>query len=77
MKIGVVHAAGGETFNDPQFLNAEQDQRCPDVIEKLNGNEQNPERNLVLFRLRRESDTIMSDKHSRLTYRCYAILVVA
>jgi len=63
VKIGVEHAASRETFNDTQFLNAEQHEGCPDIIEKLNGNEQNPQRNFVLLRPDGESDTIMSNKH--------------
>ena len=63
VKIGVEHAASGEAFDDTEFLNAEQDECCPDIIEKLNGNEQNPQRNFVLLRPDRESDTIMSNKH--------------
>ena len=45
-------------------LYAEQHEGCPDIIEKLNGNEQNPQRNLVLLRPDCESDAIMSNKHS-------------
>ena len=39
MKIRIEHAASGETFFDAQLLNPEQNQRRPDVIEKLNGHE--------------------------------------
>src|SRR6266478_1098665 len=63
MKIGVEHAACGEAFNDAQFLNPQQNQRRPDIIEKLNRDEQNPERDFVLLTPSRESNTIMSDKH--------------
>jgi len=37
VKIGVEHAASREAFDDTEFLNPEQDQGCPDVIEKLRG----------------------------------------
>ena len=67
MKIGVEHAACGETFNDAQFLNPQQNQRRPDIIEKLNRDEQNPERDFVLLTPSRERNTIMSNKHSLLT----------
>src|SRR6266487_2334025 len=63
MKIGVEHAACGETFNDAQFLNPQQNQRRPDVIKKLNRDEQNPERNFVLLTLSRKSNAVMSNKH--------------
>src|SRR6266404_8249561 len=66
MKIGVEHAACGEAFNDAQFLNPQQNQRRPDIIEKLNRDEQNPERDFVLLTPSRESNAIMSDKHFRL-----------
>jgi hypothetical protein len=47
----------------PQLLNAEQDQCRPDVIEKLNGDEQNPERDFVPLRFGCESNAVMADKH--------------
>ena len=40
-----------------------QDQRRPDVIEKLHGDEQNPERDFVSLSLSCESDAVMPDKH--------------
>ena len=63
MEIGVEHAASGEPFDHPQLLNPKQHKRRPDVIEELDGNKQNPERNFVLLTLSRESNTLMPDKH--------------
>src|SRR4030095_15620346 len=39
MKIRIDHAARGETLDDPQLLNSQQNQRRPDVIKKLDGDE--------------------------------------
>ena len=63
MKIRVEHAAFREPFDHAQLLNPEQNQSRPDVIEKLNCHEQNPERNFVSFRSARKSNAVMSDKH--------------
>ena len=72
MKIRVEHAAFREAFDHAQLLNPEQNQRRPDVIEKLNCNEQNPQRNFVSFRSARESNAVMSDKHFRLIVEAFA-----
>ncbi len=66
MKIRVEHAACGETFNHAHLLNPEQNQRRPYVIEKLDSDEQNPERNFVSLALNRERNAVMSNKHFRL-----------
>ena len=66
MKIRVEHAACREAFDHAQLLNPEQNQSRPDVIEKLNCDEQNPERNFVSFCSARESNAVMSNKHFRL-----------
>src|SRR6266581_1928023 len=58
MEIRVEHAASGETFDHAQLLNPQQHQSRPDVIEKLDSNEQNPERNPVLLTLGCESKTV-------------------
>jgi hypothetical protein len=63
MKIRVKHAACREAFDYAQLLNPEQDQRGPDVIEKLNGNEQNPQRDSVSFCSTRESNAVVTDEH--------------
>src|SRR5207247_5710538 len=63
MEIRVEHAASGETFDHAQLLNPQQHQSRPDVIKKLDSNEQNPERNPVLLTLGCESNTVMSNKH--------------
>src|SRR5215216_5451442 len=65
MKIRVEHAACREAFDHAQLLNAEQHQSRPDVIEKLNCNEQNPQRDSVSFCSARQSNAVMSDKHFR------------
>ena len=72
MKIRVEHAACRESFDHAQLLNSEQNQSRPDVVEKLNGNEQYPKRNSVSFRPARESNTVMSDEHSRLIVEAFA-----
>jgi hypothetical protein len=63
MEIRIEHAARGETFDDAQLLNPKQNQGRPDVVEKLNGDEQNPERNFISFRSACESNAVMSNKH--------------
>jgi hypothetical protein len=63
MEIRVEHAASSEAFNDAQLLNPKQNKRRPDVIEELDGNEQDPERNFVLVTLSRESNAVMPNKH--------------
>jgi hypothetical protein len=63
MKIRVEHAARGETFNHAQLLNPKQNQRRPYVIEKLDGYEQNPERDFVSLSLNCESNAVMANKH--------------
>ena len=37
--IRVEHAARGETFDDAQLLDPEQNERCPNIIEELDGHE--------------------------------------
>src|SRR6266404_7093815 len=63
MEIRIEHAARGETLDHAQFLNSKQNQRRPDVIKKLNGYKQNPERNLVFLTLSCKSNAVMSNKH--------------
>ena len=63
MKIWVEHAACGKTFDHAQLLDSKQHQRCPDVIEKLDGDEQNPERNFVSLTLDCKRDTVVPNKH--------------
>src|SRR5206468_8252538 len=63
MEIRVEHAASGETFDHAQLLNPQQHQSRPDVIEKLDSNEQNPERNSVPLRPASKSNAVMSNKH--------------
>jgi len=65
MKIRVEHAACRESLDHAQLLNPEQNQSRPDVVEKLNGNEQYPKRNFVSFSSARESNAVMPNKHSR------------
>jgi hypothetical protein len=72
MKIRVEHAAWGKSLDHAQLLNPEQNQRGPNVIEKLNGNEQNPQRDFVSFRSARESNAVMSNKHFRLIVEAFA-----
>jgi hypothetical protein len=66
MEIRVEHAARREPFDHAKLLNPEQNQSRPDVIEKLNCNEQNPEWNSVSFRSACKSNAVMSNKHFRL-----------
>src|SRR5262249_26397863 len=47
VKIRIKHAARCETFDDAQFLNPKQNQGRPDIVEELNGYEQDPKWNLV------------------------------
>jgi hypothetical protein len=63
LKIRVEHAALREAFDHAQLLNPEQNQSRPDVIEKLDGREQNPERNFVSFCSACKSNAVMSNKH--------------
>jgi hypothetical protein len=63
MEMRVEHAPCCETFDHAQLLNPQQNKRRPDVIKKLDGNEQNPERDFVSFRLGCESNAIMPNKH--------------
>ena len=63
MVIRVEHAARGKTFDYAQFLNPEQDECGPDIIEELNSNEQNPKRYSVFIAPSRKRDTIMADEH--------------
>ena len=72
MKIGIKHAAGRETFDDAQFLNPKQDQGRPDVVEKLNGDEQHPKWNLVSFGSARKSNAIMPNEHGCLIVGAFA-----
>src|SRR5262249_28576691 len=65
------HRARRKSFDDAQLFNPEQDQRGPNVIEKLNCHEQNPERNFVSFRSTRESNAVMSDKHECLIVEAF------
>src|SRR3954467_11722777 len=71
MKIRVEHAAFREAFDHAQLLNPEQHQRGPDVIEKLNCNEQNPQRDSVSFCSARESNAVMSNKHFQLLVEAF------
>ena len=71
VKIRIKHAARRKSFDDAQLFNPEQDQRGPNVIEKLNCHEQNPERNFVSFRSTRESNAVMSDKHECLIVEAF------
>jgi hypothetical protein len=77
MKIRVDHAARGETFDDAQLLNPEQDQGRPDIIEKLDSNKQNPERDSVALTLSRKRHTVMPDKHFPISSRFVAALAAA
>src|SRR5215471_18633565 len=63
VKIRIEHAACREPFDHAQLLDSEQNQCGPDVIEKLNGNEQNPERNFVSLRSACKSNAVVPDKH--------------
>jgi hypothetical protein len=72
MKIRVEHAAFRKSLDHAQLLNPEQNQRGPDVIEKLNGNEQNPQRDFVSLSSTRESNAVMSDKHLGLIVEAFA-----
>src|SRR5207247_10868929 len=63
MEIRVEHAGSGETFDHAQLLNPQQHQSRPDVIKKLDSDEQNPERNPVLLTLGCKSNTVMSNEH--------------
>src|SRR5438093_3473441 len=63
MEIRVEHAASGETFDHAQLLNPQQHQSRPDIVEKLDSDEQNPERNPVILTLGCERNTVMSNKH--------------
>jgi len=65
MIVRVEHAASREPFYHAELLNPKQDKRRPDVIEKLDGHEQNSERNSVSVVLKCKRDTIMPDKHFR------------
>ena len=71
VKIRIEHAACRKSFDHAQLLNPEQNQCRPDVIEKLNCNEQNPQRDFVSFRSARESNAVMSDKHFRLIVEAF------
>ena len=72
MEIRIEHAARGEPFDDAQFLNPKQHQRRPDVIEELDSNEQNPERDSVFLTLSCKRDAVMSNKHFRLVVEMLA-----
>src|SRR5262245_47119936 len=72
MEIRIEHAACRETFDDAQLLNPDQNQGRPDVVEKLNGDEQNPKRNLISIRPSSKSNAVMSNKH--LPANCRAIV---
>src|SRR4029450_13385869 len=63
MEIRIEHAASSEAFDDAQLLDPKQHKRCPDVIEQLDSDEQNPKRNLVLVALSCESNAVMPNKH--------------
>jgi len=63
MKIRIEHAARRKTFDDAQLLNPEQNQSRPNVIKKLNGDEENPERNLVSFGSTSKSNAVVSNEH--------------
>src|SRR5262249_20792549 len=66
---GTDEAPRRETFDNAQLFNPEQDQSRPDVVEKLNSDEQDPKRNFAPFRSARESNTVMSNKHSPMDCR--------
>jgi hypothetical protein len=72
MEIRVEHAAFREAFDHAQLLNPEQNQSRPDVVEKLNGHEQNPQRDFVSFRSACKSNAVMSNKHFRLFVEAFA-----
>jgi len=63
MEIRVEHTASSEAFDHAQLLNLKQHKGCPDVIEELNSYKQNPEWDLVLITLSRESDAVMSNEY--------------
>jgi len=71
MEIRIEHAARSESFDHAQFLNAEQYQRRPDVIEKLDGNEQNPQRDFVPLSLNCESNAVMANKPFSINCRAF------
>ena len=64
MEIRIEHAARGEALDNAHLLNPEQNQGRPDVVEKLNGDEQHPKWNLVSFGSASKSNAVMSNKHS-------------
>src|SRR4029453_8790572 len=77
MKNRVDHSARRETFDDAQILNPEQDQGRPDIIEKLDSNKQNPERDSVALTLSRKRHTVMPDKHFPISSRFVEALAAA
>src|SRR6266508_2202906 len=69
MEVRVEHTASRESLDHAQLLYPEQHQRCPDVIEELNSDKQNPERDFVSLTPGCKSDAVMPNKHSCLLIR--------
>jgi hypothetical protein len=61
--VRVEHTSCRETPDHAKFFNTEQNENRSDVIEKLDGNEQHPERDFVLLRFNRKRDAVMSNEH--------------
>jgi hypothetical protein len=69
MELRVDHTASRESLDHSQLLYPEQHQRCPDVIEELNSDKQNPERDFVSLTPGCKSNAVMPNKHSCLLIR--------
>jgi hypothetical protein len=68
MEVRVEHTASGESHDHAQLLSRAA-QRCPDVIEELNSDKQNPERDFVSLTPGCKSNAVMPNKHSCLLIR--------
>ena len=61
--IEIERICRGDPGNDPDLLNPQQNQDCPDDVDELYGDEQDPQGNDWLPGLACEAGSVMTDEH--------------
>jgi hypothetical protein len=61
--IAIERICRGDPGNDPDLLNPQQNQDCPDDVDELYGDEQDPRGNDWLPGLASEAGSVVTDKH--------------
>ena len=68
--IEIERICRGDPGNDPDLLNPQQNQDCPDDVDELHGDEQDPQGNDWLPGLACEAGSVMTDEH-RICFTCW------